>query len=96
MKANHHVVRKDGLNPFGTDHVVNETDDALDWFPELKDCKKLIENLQLKKITLDVDLDKQEGLSTDIVRIYFEIFMKNDEDEIMMNGMEDESIDAKY
>lgn len=73
MKAIHHVVRMDGMNPFGTDHIVNETMDACDWFPELKD-DKLMENLQLNKITLDVDLDKQEGLSTDVTRIYFEIF----------------------
>lgn len=78
MKANHHVVRKDGTNPFGTDYIVNETDDAFDWFPELKD-NKIFENFKLNKIVLNVDIEKEEGLSKDVVGIYFEIFEEEDD-----------------
>ena len=66
MKAIHHVV-SGNLN---LDEIIGETDNALNWFPELKD-NRLFKNFKINCITIDMYL---ENCAPEVKRAYFEVY----------------------
>ena len=69
MKAVHHIV-SGNLN---IDEIVNETEDAFEWFPELKD-NNIFKHFKIKCLTVDMEITNHEK---QVTRAYFEIFPDN-------------------
>lgn len=52
------------------EEVTNVTDNPFQWFPELEN---IFDNFKIKKLEFDLDLDKMEGMDSDIARMTYRI-----------------------